>query len=501
MFLLQGCEKSQKKPYSENITINKCWFESKDGWPASECGVLTVPEDYSKLDGRKVKLPFIIFKANKPKNKTYPLVVAGGGGPGSALGISEENVFTFDDTAWLSWYSSTIEAGRDLILIDNRGVGSSMPRLSCYEVKKASMASLHRQIDLKEAVKLTKASFGACKQRLVGQGIDLGQYHVINAARDLEALRIGLGVDQFNVYGVSYGTRVSLVFERLFPDSVRSLILDGIYPQSVISFEDEPRRNAEAIKRVINKCQADSQCFSQFGFNLEERLTTFLDQLEENPVTISVTSPVDYEPIKVVVTPNIFFDSLFAMIYDEYAIAYMPKYMYSVFRGNTDYLSELVRDYYVNTIVIDPLDDGAYASYACFDDIPFADFTAAKNELKKYPFQHHSNKYVFEVVKAICEVWDVPVVAAGFKDRYKIDTPILIYSGKLDPVTPAEFASPVIDNARKSWDKAWPNVAHGVMFVSECADWTAAAFLDDPESDPFIYECSDKEEKFKFELR
>ena len=85
---LPGCDKSSKRTYAENITINNCWFESQKNWPASECGVLTVPEDYSKPEGRKVKLPFIMFKAEEPNNKTYPLVVAGGGGPGGALGIS-----------------------------------------------------------------------------------------------------------------------------------------------------------------------------------------------------------------------------------------------------------------------------------------------------------------------------------------------------------------------------------------------------------------------------
>ena len=498
---LLGCDKTSKITYAENITINNCWFESQKNWPASECGVLTVPEDYSNPKGRKVKLPFIMFKAEEPNNKTYPLVVAGGGGPGSALGISEENINTFDATMWSSWYSSTIEAGRDLILIDNRGVGSSMPRLNCYEVEKADMESLDKQLEVEDVVNLTKDSFGACKQRLVEQGVDVNQYHVVNAAKDIEELRIGLGFKQLNVYGISYGTRVSLVYERLYPDSVRSMILDGVYPQSSRPFEDVPRQNYEAIKRVINKCQEDSQCMGQFGFNLEERLTDFLDQLDKNPITVSITSPEDYEPIDVVVTPDVFFDSLYAMMYDEYAITYIPKYLYSAFKGNTDHLTEMVREYYVNSIVIDPVDVGAYASYACFDDIPFTDYSAARNALIKYPLQQYSNKYIVEVIKSMCEVWDVPAVTADFKDIYKIETPILIYSGELDPVTPAELAKPVIDNASISWDMVWPNVAHGVMFLSDCADWTAEVFLSAPESDPFVYECSDEPRKLDFVIR
>jgi len=487
--------------YAENITINNCWFEAKDDWPVSECGVLKVPEDYTKPDGREVKLPFIIFKANESDNKTFPLVVAGGGGPGGALGISEENTHTFDESAWVNWYSSTIDAGRDLILIDNRGVGSSVPRLDCYEVEEVSMASLGKQLTQDDVVKLTKESFGACRKRFVENGIDISQYHLINAARDLEELRTGLAVDQLNIYGVSYGTRIALEFERMYPNSTKALILDGIYPQSVKTYENEPRHNSEAMMRVINKCQEDSDCNGQFGFNLEERLSTFLKQLEENPITVHITSPVDYGPIDVVVTPDVFFDSLYSMMYDEVVISYMPKYMYATFRGNTDYLTELVRDYYVNEIVIDSLDEGAYASYSCFDEIPFTDFTAARDSLKKYPFQHYSNKFAFAMSEAMCEVWDVPVAVATFKEKYSVNAPVLIYSGELDPVTPAELAKYVVESARKSWAMEWPSIAHGVMYASDCADWTAQAFLNDPESDPFIYECSDEKTKFKFEVR
>lgn len=189
------------------------------------------------------------------------------------------------------------------------------------------------------------------------------------------------------------------------------------------------------------------------------------------------------------------------MMYDESAIALMPKYMYASFRGNTDYLTEMVRDYYVREIILDTLDVGAYASYSCFDEIPFIDYAAARSAISKYPFQHYSNVYYIASMQAMCEAWNVPKAEASFKEPYKIDTPVLIYSGELDPVTPAEFAKPVVENARVSWVLEWPNIAHGVMFVSDCADWTAQAFLNDPESDPFIYECSDEIAKFIFEIR
>ncbi|MBE9568717.1 MAG: alpha/beta fold hydrolase [Proteobacteria bacterium] len=500
-FILSGCDRSHEVNYSDNVSINDCWFGERDDWPLAVCGVLSVPENYDSPQGREVKLPFIIFEANKPDDKTFPLVVAGGGGPGGALGLTEDFKDSFDDSIWLTWYTSTFDGGRDLILMDNRGVGSSEPRLNCPETADADMASLDKLHSVEDIVKLTRESYGACHKRLLEQGIDLSQYHVTNAAKDLEQLRKGLGYAQLNLYGISYGTRVSLEYERLYPDSVRAMILDGVYPQSVRSYEDDPRQDAEAMMRVIKKCQDNADCSVQFGFNLEQRLKDFLQQLDAKPVTVRLTSPVDYSPIDVVVTPDIFFSSVFSMMYDEYVIAFLPKYLYSTFRGNTDYLSEMIRDYYVNDIVINPMDAGAYASYSCFDEIPFTDFDFAKNELKKYPFQHYTNEYVFEIIKTMCDVWGVPEADGEFKMPYEIKTPVLVYSGELDPVTPAELARVVLDNASVSWHKVWPNIGHGVMYSSNCADLTAQAFLDNPESDPFVYECSDKKPEFDFVLR
>lgn len=498
---LSGCVSSSEKSYAKNISIKECWFSPRQNWPTSECGILTVPEDYANPAGRQVKLPFIIFKAKDHNSETYPLVVAGGGGPGSALGISALSASYFDESIWSTWYASSIAAGRDLILIDNRGVGSSTPRLSCHEVEKANMTSLDKLLDVNDAVDLTRKTFTSCKRRFTEQGIDISQYHVVNAARDLEQLRLGLGYEQLNIYGISYGSRVSLVYEKMYPNSVRALILDGIYPQASRSFVDIPKQNYEAIKRVIRKCQEHDQCMKQFGFKLEERLVQYLSKLEKNPLTISITSPEDYMPIDVIVTPDVFFDSLYEMMYDEYSTAYIPKYLYSAFRGNTDYLTEMVREYYVNGIIIDPLDVGAYASYACFDDHPFTDYQAVRREIESYPFQHYSNDYAIAVLKSMCDIWNVPGASADFKESYRIKTPVLIYSGELDPITPARLARPVIDNADIAWNMEWPNVGHGVMLVSDCADWTAATFLDDPESDPFTYECSDEPNKLEFKTR
>lgn len=452
--------------------------------------MLKVPEDYSRQHSQQIELPFIIFKAKNKRHNSLPLLVAGGGGPGYPLGIAATDMKNTEGSVWTNWQYASIDAGRDLILIDNRGVGSARPRLDCVEVEDTAMKLLHQKLERKELKKQIEQAYTACKNRLLKKDIDLKQYHILNAARDIEQLRLSLGARQLNVYGGSYGSRVALVYERMYPQSVRAMILDSIFPQSIETYEKEPRRNYEAVMRVIDKCNRDHYCQRQFGTDLDKRLAEFLAQLDKQPLHIRAISPIDDEPVDVKVTPQMFFETLYMALYDGDILHQMPYYLHTIINGDRDHLATLISEYYIAEVSVDSIDEGAYASYACFDEIPFVDFTTAREELTKYPFQQYSNELVFDHMEIMCEVWNVAAAPEDFRQTYDIDTPLLIYGGELDPVTPIELARPVIDNARLWWAAVWPNISHSVMSYSACSDRVAAAFLHDPKSDPFIHACA-----------
>ena len=496
LLLLHACttsvaasEYAAVRASAARIDSKPCWFEPEPDWPRSECGILVVPENYSEPEGRQLALPFIIFKANVRNTQTAPLLVAGGGGPGLSLGIAKDDWDSSEHALWTSWHSSTVAVGRDLILIDNRGVGTAEPSLNCEEIEEAAKSLLEKKLQRDELVELTRASYAACKQRLEQRDIDLSQYHVINAAEDIEQLRLALGIDRLNIYGASYASRVALAYERLYPDSTRALILDGVIPQSIRIFEEAPRRNYEAIMRVINKCNSDIRCYGQYGNDLDRRLADYLAQLDASPIKISVDSNTDKQPQEVTVTASMFFNSLYMAIHEPEVIRRIPAHLYNIFAGSKDDLARLVSEFYVDELPASLVNEGAYASYACYEEIPFVDFDIARSELTKYPFQHYTNARLFDHMETMCAVWDVPAATVDLKQPYKIETPLLIYAGELDPVTPPEMARPVIANARRWWGKVWPDNTHEVIHHSECADLTARIFLAEPERNPFVHEC------------
>ena len=71
-----------------------------------------------------------------------------------------------------------------------------------------------------------------CRDLLISQGFDLASYNPRANANDLEDLRRALGYGQWNLYGISYGTRTALETMRAYPQGIRSVVLDSPLPPS-----------------------------------------------------------------------------------------------------------------------------------------------------------------------------------------------------------------------------------------------------------------------------
>jgi pimeloyl-ACP methyl ester carboxylesterase len=89
---------------------------------------------------------------------------------------------------------------------------------------------------------------------------DLQQYTTTNVVRDLEAVRQWLGYKKINLFGLSYGTRVALVYMKMFPSSIESCILwspiaaYGKIPLYFAAFAQN------SIEKVFADCRSDSSC-------------------------------------------------------------------------------------------------------------------------------------------------------------------------------------------------------------------------------------------------
>ena len=173
----------------------------------AQCGTWIRPENPDNPTGPTIELAVARIRALAPQPLPDAFTVINGGPGGSSIEMYADLAGAF----------APILRDRDVLILDQRGTGQSNP-LRCPD--------LEESVDTysEEAVR------SATKQCLEGLTGDPRYYSTSVAVRDLEALRIELGYQQLNVYGVSYGTRVALHYLRRYPGSVRTMIIDGILP-------------------------------------------------------------------------------------------------------------------------------------------------------------------------------------------------------------------------------------------------------------------------------
>jgi pimeloyl-ACP methyl ester carboxylesterase len=158
-----------------------------------------------------------------------------------------------------------IRRTRAIVLVDLRGTGAS-GALTCGDT----------------ADEISKLVSGA--DLYLGNGLDcftagdadVTQYTHANALADFDEIRLRLGYPRINVWGGSWGTRAALLYALTYPDSVRSVVLDGAVPLD-LGFPAPVARNAQrAFDLLTKRCAGDPRCAIAFP-NPRRELQAVLD--------------------------------------------------------------------------------------------------------------------------------------------------------------------------------------------------------------------------------
>jgi len=201
------------------------------------CGVLDTFENYEKTgtDARIIQVAFGIIPAKTTPTVPDPIVVFTGG-PGAS------------DLAFAQFFAE-FEAhtdDRDLILVDQRGVGFSSPFLQCGGLL------FYYTIDV--------AAAKSCIEKFESQGVDLSQYRSAVIAQDFKALREALEIDQWNIYGGSYGPIPGILYAELDPAGVRTVIFDSSTDNQVDIALADVAAVFDIITELGNLCAAEAEC-------------------------------------------------------------------------------------------------------------------------------------------------------------------------------------------------------------------------------------------------
>jgi len=251
------------------------WTDCGDGF---QCSSLTVPEDWAKPDGRTIDISVSRLPATAAQSEGVLLI--NWGGPG-APGVQELRTYGRE-------LVDATQGRLDLVSWDPRGLATSTP-IECPEGNDAFYwADPSTDAGFAAMAKAARDKAAACSQRY---GDYIGLVGTTQGVRDLDAIRAALGEEKINFLGHSYGTRVGSVYAAMFPDRIRTMVLDGSLTPwatlrstalgNAISFE-------EALHEWFRRCTAAPPC--AFGEDPAAGFDALVAQVRADPPAVPGTN-------------------------------------------------------------------------------------------------------------------------------------------------------------------------------------------------------------------
>lgn len=470
-FLLPSTAHAQSIP---DFTPDDCMFELPAGALEGEnveCGWLTVPEEHANPDGPTIRLAVAIVKSADPNPAPDPLVLLQGGPGGSTIDVFMSVLFPLSG-------SSPLRRDRDLVLFDQRGTLYSEPALTCPEIIRLTEDTIERRLTVSEANRLVLEAYTDCLRRLEGDGINLAAYDSVENANDIEALRLALGYDQINLYGVSYGTLLALHAMRQHPNGLRAVILDSVAPPDLNFVPEVPRNMQRAFDELFRACAADAECHRAYP-DLENEFYKLVDRLNREPIQIPITDFETGARYDALLDGNSLINLTFQFMYATEAIPGLPK-MITDLRDTGR--SELLRVFWPLLAFDRTFAGGMYNTTLCAEDADFSEadisLDGVRDEIRA------ANEGSAEYFAALCRTWNVPALPASIDAPVVSDIPTLIVNGQFDPVTPPAFGEWAARTLSRSFVVTIPTGGHGSALAGECAADILYAFLDNPTAQP-----------------
>ncbi|MCP4661899.1 MAG: alpha/beta hydrolase [bacterium] len=215
--LILPCEARAQSPRSENrLILRPHLFKVPDGKDIEgQWGVLKVPEERRNPEARTLELAFVRLPSTA--REPGPPIVYLAGGPGnsgieSARGPRLPVLLSLREIA-------------DVILLDQRGTGSSRPGLICWDSWVYPPAE---PLDPTAALDTIKEIARSCAESMKKEGTNLSAYNAREIADDLEDLRQALGAPQISLLATSYGTHLALAAIRRHEPRIHGAVLMGV---------------------------------------------------------------------------------------------------------------------------------------------------------------------------------------------------------------------------------------------------------------------------------
>ncbi|MFC5741389.1 alpha/beta hydrolase [Dyella tabacisoli] len=439
---------------------------------AAWCAPFDVPENRDDPGSRKITLKLAVIRSNAQVASRDMLVLLAGG-PGQAATESWSGV-----AAALQ----PLQAHRHIVLLDQRGTGSSHP-LDCKPGAEADTDDEEGISGFNPGKLRNEAT--RCLKQLEGKA-DPRYYTTTVAVQDLEDVRQALGTPTlgaptFNLVGVSYGTRMAQQYLLRHPDAVRSMVLDGVVPNTLVLGEDFAPNLDAALKAQFARCAADAVCKQRFG-DPYQTLYQLRDALRANPHAVSFRDPQTYKTVKRPLDEYSLASVVRMFAYTPLTAALLPLSIDAAAHGDVGPL--LGQAKLLSGDLADTMNGGMQSSVICSED---ADLLTPR------PQDAHSilGTRMIDTLQAVCSVWPKGTRPADFHQPLKTDKPVLLLSGEYDPVTPPRNGDEVAKGLSNARHLVLKGQGHNVI-AAGCAPKLLKRFIEDLAPAKLDASCLDR---------
>ncbi|MCG8369953.1 MAG: alpha/beta hydrolase, partial [Proteobacteria bacterium] len=262
---------------AQSLELEDCRIGAGPGFPSikARCATMPRPLNPEDPDSPVIGIRVAVVAALDLNPEPDPVVpIAGGPGQGSVEFYLQTRA-AFEN----------LRRDRDILLVDQRGTGESA-RMDC-DVD-ADIVLYETDYSLDETVEFMRDCLDALPY-------DPRYFTTSVAVTDLEAIREALGYPELNLYGVSYGSRVAQHFARRFPDSTRTVVVDGVLPPQIALGPEIATESQKAVDGVLARCAADPDCNERFP-GIEDTFVRVVSELRAGPVEVTVPHPSTGRP-------------------------------------------------------------------------------------------------------------------------------------------------------------------------------------------------------------
>lgn len=433
------------------LALEDCRINAGPGTPsiAARCGELERPldPDDPSVGSILLKVAVVPSLSLEPAADAF-VPIAGGPGASSIRFYA----------GWASAFER-VRQDRDILLVDQRGTGESAP-MSCDVEEEL--------VDTDFSAETTLQTVRDC---LAALPYDPRFFTTSVAVRDLEAVRVALGYASLDLYGSSYGTRVAQHFARRYPESTRTVIIDGVVPPQIPLGPEIATESQRALDRVLDRCAHDPACAERFP-DLRPDFERLQEALASGKVPVTVPDPVTGASKSFEFDTQQMAVAIRLLLYDARSIALIPLSITEAANGN--YVPLAAQFMLTASSLNDSLNIGMHNAVMCTEDIPFIDFSAVDQAAIDASYL---GPLQLEAIRTMCSVWPQGLMDEDLLTPLATDIPVLLLSGDADPITPPRYAELAAVDLGNAWLLTGINQGHGLGIVG-CMPRVVAGFVE-----------------------